>query len=320
MTRSTATESLQDSEKCLVRRNRDKNFYGVWCCIPDSYDSCLEIDPVAFYENANKLYAAGVKGVVSPFIVGQIDKITPQEQSIIAGLLSKASSNANAYYAMAICCENMDQIDEYVDAIKPHAPDAVIVQVSATHSRMLLHRVCELLPSSEVYHFNRRAYTLLTGSDYTHLQKHLPSNFAGSLSNYTDYLNLTELFIHSGQCSHFTGEFTMVQGAMLGSTGVLGSLAAINPHPFVKIMALCELKKWDEALKIQNRIISMFYDTYFSTDLQHHTDAEADLALAIAGGFLRLENRLRQARCVDDRVIQSIALTMREKYNDLISH
>ena len=118
--------------------------------------------------------------------------------------------------------------------------------------------------------------------------------------------------------NHFIGhESSAVLLSMWGNRGIYSDYALYWPKACMKLFALCEERKWQEALELQELFLRFNLEGQQPLMTRGYTDAAWDKGKTEAAGFLRCKRYIRPPhRCMSEEDVQHLRMVGRKYFSD----
>lgn len=166
-------------------------------------------------------------------------------------------------------------------------------------------------------HYNTmRSKRFLTEKEYELILKSVPS-LIGSKFASSDVDQIIGVTRSGLPMNFFAGsEWCAVPMAILGSKGVYSEQAMLWPEGCVELLNLCEQKRWDEALVLQEKFIGFRLEgTVPLMKKRQYCDAAWDKGIAEAAGFIKCKRYIRPPHhCMLEEDIQHARAAVKKYY------
>lgn len=151
---------------------------------------------------------------------------------------------------------------------------------------------CEGLP---IIHYNTiRSKRFLTEREYEKILNSVPC-LIGSKSILSNIEQMICLLRAELPMNHFVGhEWNAVLASVWGSKGIYSDYALYWPEACVRLFALCEQKRWDEAFALQEKFLNFCLEGEGPLIDRGYSDASWDKGKTEAAGILRCKRFVRR--------------------------
>jgi 4-hydroxy-tetrahydrodipicolinate synthase len=143
-------------------------------------------------------------------------------------------------------------------------------------------------------HYNTmRSKRLLLEREYEKILSAIPT-LIGSKSAISSLPEFVALLRADLPMNHFVGgESSLVQMTIWGSKGIYSDFINYWPRASLKLYALCQERKWEEAIALQEKYIAFDLEGQKPLENRGYTDAGWDKGKGEAAGFLKCKRYIR---------------------------
>jgi dihydrodipicolinate synthase/N-acetylneuraminate lyase len=268
---------------------------GVWAGVTAPWSEDFSFDEASFRTNLGRLIDNRVAGIYTTGSTGEFYAFDWPEFQRLIDIFTEVVLPTGIPTQVGCCGDNTRDILRKVEyAASKGAGGAQIVipyWMELTDREMLQYfrDVSSAVPDLPLIHYNiPRAKRFLTGPDYRRVLEVAPNlvgvkwTFAGS-----HFGELQQALALCPGLSFFVAENLLVSAMMLGAKGSYSSVVCTNPQWMGRLFELGEAGQWDEALKMQRRLVEFFEGLHPVIEELGvgSIDPVADKGMAAASGF-----------------------------------
>jgi dihydrodipicolinate synthase/N-acetylneuraminate lyase len=313
-----------------MARLRQENLRGIWAAIPMSWDAENRFDEETYAQNVQRAIAAGVHGIYTTGSTGEFYALTPAEFRRMVDIQDELCGKAGMPLQIG-CCSDATwktlEMLEYVNG-KEHVGAAQVnlpywMELTDREVRQFFRDLYTACPDLPLVHYNiPRAKRFLQGEDYLRILEVAPSligvkyTFAGS-----NFGALQDSILATPQLAYFVGENLLVSGLQIGARGCCSSLVLANPAFVLNMHALAEAGRWEEAIRIQQRVARFFAEAeaFLGERGEGCIDPVFDKGLGVASGGLLGHQRCQAPYLAwSDDTVAAFRDWLRENYPELL--
>lgn len=287
----------------MTTRLTAESLKGVWAGITLSWDEQYALDEDSLCENLRRLCAARPHGVYTTGSTGEFYVLNFEEFRRLVDILTEIVRPHGIPTQVGCCSDNTRDVVRMVEYVAGKDVGAAQVSIpywmELTDEEVLrffsdLYAACPDLP---LVHYNiPRSKRFLLGEDYRRVLDVAPNligvkfTFAGA-----HFGELQDSIRRTPELSYFVGENLLVSAMQLGARGTYSSLVCMNPEFILRMFALAEARRWDEAIALQTRAAEFFSASGASMEEMGvgMIDPVVDKACAVASGFFVGHQRTR---------------------------
>ena len=313
----------------MARLTADE-IHGIWAGVTMAWDENYRFDEDTYARNTERTIAAKVHGVYTTGSTGEFYALDFDEFCRMVDIQCELCGKAGMPLQIGCCSDataKTIRLLEYaagkdeVGAAQLNVPywmkltDRELIQFFKD-----IYGACPDLP---LVHYNvPRAKRFLLGPDYQRVLEAAPSlvgvkfTFAGGY-----FTQLQQAIAMTPNLSYFVGENLLASAMMLGARGCYSSLIATDPAFMLKLYALSEARKWDEAIVMQQRSQKFFDDAcdFIEGRGEGGIDPVFDKGLAVASGCLLGHQRCRPPYIGwSDETVTALRQWLKDNYPEFV--
>jgi dihydrodipicolinate synthase/N-acetylneuraminate lyase len=278
------------------------NLRGIFAAIPIAArpdGSFIEED---YRADIQAVCAAGVHGIYTTGTTGEWYALTDKEfQWMVEVFLEETSrfSTLTQIGCGGLCTQAT--VDRVRIAVRgPRRPDGLQILLPPwqplTDDEVIdfFKAVAEAASGIPLIHYNTlRSKRLLVEQEYAGILPQVPT-LIGSKTTISSIPEIRSLLRSGLPMNHFIGgESNLVAETIWGSKGVYSDFANYWPKASLRLFNLCQEKKWEEAIELEERYIAFELEGQGPLESRGYTDAAWDKGKAEAAGFLRCKRYIR---------------------------
>jgi N-acetylneuraminate lyase len=303
---------------------------GPWAGVTLSWNEDYSFDEVSFRANLRRLASFDVPGIYTTGSTGEFYALDWPEFQRMVDVFMEEIGPTGKPTQIGCCADDTRDVLRMVEyAAKKGAGGAQIVLpywMELTEREMLQYfkDVSSAVPELPLIHYNiPRAKRFLTGPDYLRILEVAPNligvkfTFAGN--NFGTLQHALQL---TPNLSYFVAEPYLISCMMLGARGSYSSVVCTNPHFMLKMFALGEARRWEEALEMQGTLVAFFrrleqVAEEWGLGLM---DPVADKGLGVASGLLAGHQRTRPPYIGwSDEGVRKVRAWLKQEYPQLVA-
>ena len=279
-----------------------ENLKGIFAAIPIACDPDGKFIEADYRHDIAKVCGAGVHGIYTTGTTGEWYALDDDEFRWMVDVFLEETGRFDTL--TQIGCGGLNTrsaVDRVRLAIgRGRKPDALQILLPCwqplTDAEVLdfFKAVADAAEGVPLVHYNTmRTKRFLTAKEYDGILKSVPTLIGTKFIS--DDMDVILATLRSGlPMNHFIGhEYTLVQATMWGNKGVYSDHALYWPKACLEIFRLCEEKRWDEALAVQERFINFALEGQGPLRGRGYTDAAWDKGKTEAAGVLRCKRHIR---------------------------
>jgi len=271
---------------------RRKDLKGIVTIMPTAFKKNGSFDEENYRKNVNNICRTKVMGSMSRGTTREFSNINFSEYKRIVEILIDEVSGRLKVIIGASAVNTKEAIERACYAEEKGA-DAIINVVpfyQTLSQKEVLKYFKDLAGECKkigIIAYNNKLTTgvLISPESYRELAK-IP-NFCGSKEIETDMFYYMSIKKAAPDLGLLPVEGIVVPAAMLGCDGFFSSIVFINPGFQNKIYKACQLKNWNKAIKLQNKIID-FINKIVVPLRKKYCEVSLAKALINASGFLQV--------------------------------
>lgn len=264
---------------------------GVIAFLPTVFTRAWQIDEPKNRANIRKLVAKGIHCIQCTGGAGEFHTINHrQHEQMVRILAEEAGSRA---HTMAGCgAFSTEDAIERTRIAQNHGIETAIF-VTPFYFALTRREVVKFFddiatacPNIGLVHFNTpRSKTVLSANDYRELQRN--PHLIGAKQPTLNLFQWRELQEAAPNMAHFVTDDLFVPSMMHGGRAVDSLAAATRPELILRAYELCRARKWEPALRLQERLWQLSATTNRLAELEAlYSDCAVDKAVVDAAGFL----------------------------------
>lgn len=280
-----------------------QNLNGIWAGITLSWNRQGELDEAAYRENLRRLCAAKVHGIYTSGSTGEFYALDEAEFKRMVDLVLEETQPHGIPVQIGCCADATRKVIRLLtyahDAGAAGAQVVLPYWMELTDAEVVqfFRDIAAAVPDLPLVHYNiPRAKRFLTGSHYQRLQTVAP-NLVGVKFTFvgTHFGELQEALDVAPHLSFFVGENVLVTAMQLGARGSYSSMVCVCPAFMQRMFALAEARRWDEAMKMQQKLARFFRECEAAAETfgLGLIDPVFDKGLSVASGFFVGHQRTR---------------------------
>jgi len=203
-----------------------QTLHGLWAAVPTPFQDAQAIDYDVLQENCRRLQGAGVDGIYTTDSDGEFYAIELPEFQTLAERFGRMATELGFDAQMGVTWANtrgvIDRIKASVDAgiTTVHVALPFFMPLPVEDVYRFFDDLAAAAPSARwIYYAHPNCLPLLKGRELARLAASHPEQFIGTKLNAYELSDLTDVFLHTPQLSHFVGERNLLFGCLLGAKG-----------------------------------------------------------------------------------------------------
>jgi dihydrodipicolinate synthase/N-acetylneuraminate lyase len=313
-----------------MKRLNARDIFGIWAGSVMCWDERFRFDADAYAASIKQTIKYKPHGIYTTGSTGEFYAIDLDEFKLMVDIQSRLCGEAGIPLQVGCCAEATHKsirLLEYA-ASKPQVGAAQVVlpywmelnDREVTQFFKDLYTACPDLP---LVHYNvMRSKRFLHGQDYLRILEVCPSLVGVKYTSAdSKFGKLQSDILETPMLSYFVGEHMLASGMQVGARGSYSSVICTNPAFMLKFYDACDLRKWEQAIKMQQHLARFFadMDKLINQFSEADSDPAVDKAMAVASGFHKAHQRCRPPYIGwRDNSVAALCELMHKSYPELV--
>jgi dihydrodipicolinate synthase/N-acetylneuraminate lyase len=276
---------------------------GIWAAVTLPWHEDYSLDEAAFRENLRRLIAAQVHGIYTTGSTGEFYALDWDEFRHVVDIFIEMVAASGIPVQVGCCADDTRDVCRQVEYACRAGADGVQVvlpywmELTDQEVVQFFRDVAAATGGAPIIHYNiTRAKNYLAGADYRRILEVAPNligvKFAFAGSHFGQLQNALQM---APEIAFFVAENLLATGMQMGVRGSYSSVVCMNPQYMLRLFALGEARRWDEALAMQARLVRFFrgLDGIIEEMAAGGADPVCDKGLSVASGFFAGHQRTR---------------------------
>ncbi len=236
---------------------------GLWGAIPTPWSREGKIVRETLEINIGRYAQVPLDGVYTTGSDGEFYAIERDEFETLARTFGRAMEKTSMGAAMGVTWSHTQGVIDRMKIGLEHGIHAFHVAfpfwmpLAPSDIPRFWEDLATQVPEARWIHYNTpRGHRVLHGADYAKLAADFPDHFIGTKLPFDESSEIVDCIRSAPNVSHFTVEYTTVPGMRVGARGTYSYWANTLPHWTRRMTDLCLEEKWEEAMAMQQRLLT----------------------------------------------------------------